>query len=467
MFPFDIRQLAEAMSAEIINEGDNGVFGSVCTDSRKVKEGDLFFALRGERFDGHDFILKAAAAGIRGAVVEREVEVPPEISVFRVADSQAALQNLARHNRRLSGVPVVGVTGSSGKTSTKDLIHSMLSVKFRTLKTEGNLNNELGLPLTLLRMDESHQAAVVEMAMRGMGEIDLLGRIALPTGAVITNIGEAHFEILGSVDNIARAKGEILDHVPEEGFAVLHGESPFIEREARRCRGRVIFFGEDPGLDVYAREITPEDGGNNFVAVFRGREAEFFVPLPGRHNVINSLAAIAVGLEMGMEVEDIRTGLAGVHLTSMRMEITDFNGIKIINDSYNANPLSTRAAIQALAETAKDKSRKVAVLGDMLELGDRSEPGHREVGGAVQKAGVDLLAAVGDQAMFIGAGAEEAGMPSGRIFYFKSPRDAARLFKSILEPGDVVLVKGSRGMKMEEFITALKEDGGRTMGELV
>lgn len=460
MFPLNVWQLAVAMSAEILNEGEGGVFRSVCTDSRKAEKGDLFFALRGERFDGHDFAAGAVEAGARGVVAEREVEAPPEVAVFRVADCQAALQDLARHNRQLSGIPVVGVTGSSGKTSTKDLIHSVLSVKYRTLKTEGNLNNELGLPLTLLRIDETHQAAVVEMAMRGLGEIDLLGRIALPDGAVITNIGEAHFEILGSVDNIATAKGEILEYVPGEGFAVLHGQSPFIEREARRCQGRVVFFGEDPGLDIYAREITPVDGGNRFTAVFRGREAGFFVPLPGRHNVINSLAAIAVGLEMGMEVEDIRAGLAGAHLTSMRMEMTVFKGIKIINDSYNANPLSTMAAIQALAETAGDKSRKIAVLGDMLELGDRSESGHREVGGAVKDAGVDILAAVGEQAKYMAIGAEEAGMPSKQIFHFKSPGEAARKLADILEPGDVVLVKGSRGMRMEEFVTALKEDGG-------
>lgn len=460
MFPLNIWQLAVAMSAEVLSEGEKGTFSSVCTDSRKANKGDLFFALRGERFDGHDFLPGAVEAGARGWVVEKDVAVPEGITVFKVTDSMAALQDLARHNRQLSGIPVVGVTGSSGKTSTKDLIHSILSVRMRTLKTEGNLNNELGLPLTLIRIDESHEAAVVEMAMRGPGEIDLLGRIALPDAAVITNIGEAHFELLGSVDNIARAKGEILDYISEEGFAVLHGESPFIEREARRCRGRVVFFGEDPGLDIYARDIIPVDGGNCFTAVFRGNEARFFVPLPGRHNVINSLAAIAVGLEMGIEVEDIRAGLEGVHLTSMRMEITNINGIKVINDSYNANPGSTKAAIQALAETAGDRSRKVAVLGDMLELGDRSEPGHREVGYAAKNAGVDILAAVGEQARFIGIGAEEAGMPPDRILYFKSSGEAALELKAILEDGDVVLVKGSRGMKMEEFITPLKEDGG-------
>ncbi|MFZ5631876.1 MAG: UDP-N-acetylmuramoyl-tripeptide--D-alanyl-D-alanine ligase [Bacillota bacterium] len=461
MFPLDMSQIAGAMSAEVAGRGGQGIFRSVCTDSRAVKEGDLFFALRGERFDGHNFVDKAVSSGARGVVLDRRVEgIPPGTAVFMVKDTLTALQDLAGYNRRRSGVPVVGVTGSSGKTSTKDLICSVLSARFRTLKTEGNLNNEVGLPLTLLRLDEGAQAAVVEMAMRGAGEIDLLSRIALPTGAVITNIGEAHFELLGSVDNIARAKGEILDHVPPRGFAVLHGESPYIKREALRCRGRVIFYGEDPGLDVCARNIAPEAGGNRFTAVFGGREAEFFIPLPGRHNVINGLAAIAVGLEMGLEVEDIRDGLAKAGLSALRLEISELNGVKIINDSYNANPSSTRAAIQVLAEAAGEKSRKIAVLGDMLELGERSGPGHREVGRAVREAGVDLLVAVGHRARYIGLGAREAGLSPGRIQYYETAREAARELKKTIRPGDVILIKGSRGMKMEEFVRTLKEDNG-------
>lgn len=461
MLSLNISQIAGAMSATVTNLGGEREFRSVCTDSRTVKEGDLFFALRGERFDAHDFVEKAIESGAGGVVAQRPLEgLPSGIPVFLVRDTLEALQDLARYNRRLSGAPVVGVTGSTGKTSTKDLIYSVLSARFRTLKTEGNLNNEVGLPLTLLRLDEGHQAAVTEMAMRGNGEIDLLGRIALPDGAVITNIGEAHFELLGSVDNIARAKGEILDHVPERGFAVLHGDSPYMQREALRCRGKVIFYGQDPGFDLYPREVTPEAGGNRFVAVAHGTAEEFFVPLPGRHNVINSLAAIAVGRELGLETEEIRDGLSAANLTAMRLEISLWNGVKIINDAYNANPASTRAAVQVLAEMAGEKSRKIAVLGDMLELGERSEQAHREVGRAAGEAGLDLLAAVGDRSRHIGLGAGEAGLSSGRIRYYPTAREAAREMKKMLRPGDVVLVKGSRGMKMEEFIIALKEDKG-------
>lgn len=459
MFSLGLSELAHAMSAKLMCEGSRNIFKSVCTDSRDVKQGDLFFALRGERSDGHVYAGDAVKAGAEGLVMERPAEnIPEGITVFIVKDTLAALQNLAGYNRKISAVPVVGVTGSSGKTTTKDLIYSVLSVKFRTLKTEGNYNNELGLPLTLLRLEENHDAAVIEMAMRGKGEIDFLSRIARPDGAVITNIGEAHFERLGSVDNIAKAKGEILDHVPEEGFAVLHGESPFIKREALRSRGKVVFFGEGAGMDVYVRDFFPENGGNRFVAVIKGMEEEFFVPLPGRHNVINSLSAVAVGLELGMTIEQIRLGLSRANLTAMRLEIQNINGCTIINDSYNANPSSTRAALQVLSELAGDKSRKIAILGDMLELGEKREQGHREVGAAVPEAGVDLLAAVGQSSGYIGMGAEEAGLAPSRIRYYGSAREAAGDLRGYLTPGDVVLVKGSRGMKMEEFITALRED---------
>lgn len=458
MFSLNLWQIADAMSAKIINKGDQTEFSSVCTDSREIKRGALFFALCGERFDGHNFINKAIGSGASGVVLERKVELTlPGVSVLMVGDTVTALQDLAKYNRLLSGIPVVGVTGSSGKTSTKDLIYEVLSVRYSTLKTEGNYNNELGLPLTLINLDKIYQAAVVEMAMRGPGEIDSLSRIAQPTGAVITNIGTAHFEKLGSVDNIAKAKGEILDYIPHNGFAVLNGDSPYLYREALRCRGRVMFYGEDSKYDFYPRKITPEDGGNRFTAVIMGKEEEFFVPLSGRHNVINSLAAIAVGLEFGLKVEEIRAGLSAASLSAMRLEILELNGVKILNDSYNANPESTRAAIQALAEAAGKDSRKIAVLGDMLELGEKSEWGHRKVGSAAYDAGVHLLAVVGEKAEFIGKGAQEAGMSPGQIFYFQTAREAASLLKENIKTGDVVLVKGSRGMKMEDFVCKLQE----------
>ncbi len=456
MLSLNIEQISRAISAFKVIPGEGAVFNSVCTDSRKVKEGDLFFALHGENHDGHDFAVKALGFGAKGLVLNRMVDglLPGKATVFLVKDTLKALQDLAAFNRRQSGVMLVAVTGSSGKTSTKDLIYSVLSAKFRAVKTQGNFNNEVGLPLTLLQLGEEHQVAVVEMGMRGFKEIDFLSQIALPNGAVITNIGEAHLELLGSVDNIARAKGELLEHVPETGFAVLHGDSPFIAREAKRCRGKVILYGEKPEFDLCLKEVAAENGGNRFTVAFRDRVEEFFLPLPGRHNIINSLAAIAVGHEYGMSYEEIKSGLAGANLTAMRLEILELNGVKIINDAYNANPDSTKAALQVLMEMGG--ARKIAILGDMLELGKMAETAHKKVGKAAYEAGVDLLATVGELGSLIGTGAFEAGLPADRIYNYQTAKEAANGLKNVLKAGDVVLVKGSRGMRMEGFIETLK-----------
>ncbi len=455
MLSLTIEQITEAVSALEVISGDDRMFNSVSTDSRTVKKGDLFFALHGENFDGHQFVAKAVKNGARGLVLSQlPKDLPVHITAFIVEDTLKALQSLATYNRRLSGAMVVAVTGSSGKTSTKDILYSVLSAKYRTHKTKGNLNNEVGLPLTLLLLDEEHQVAVVEMGMRGLGEINLLSKIAQPNGAVITNIGQAHMELLGSVENIAGAKGELLDHIPQQGFAVLHGDSPFIEREAKRCQGKVVMYGEKPNFQLYLKEIIAENGGNRFTVLFHGCTQEFFLPLPGQHNVINSLAAIAVGYELGMSCQEIKEGLAKASLTAMRLEVTEYKGIKIINDAYNANPDSTKAAIKVLTDTPG--MRKIAVLGDMLELGDMSEEAHRKVGKAVCEAGIDLLVSVGKLGSFIGIGAQEAGFLATNIHYYNSAAEAALSFASTLKPGDVVLVKGSRGMKMEGFIEGMK-----------
>jgi len=453
--PVSLEEIAGVTGGEIIRGGHRMVLKSVSTDTRKIKKGDLFFALAGEKYDAHNFLRQAAAAGAGGLVVERATGLPPGVPVIKVDGVLAALQALAAYHREKCAAAVIGITGSNGKTTTKDLVASVLEASMPVFKTPGNLNNEIGLPLTLLAMDDYCRAAVVEMAMRGPGEIDLLCRIARPDGAVITNIGETHLELLETVSNIAAAKGEILEHIAPDGFALLHDGSPYVRREARRCRGRVIFFGDGRTADLRAEYITPEGGGSRFSVVIDGTSRAFYLPVPGRHNVLNALAAIGVGLEMGLDVDDIAGGLAAVSLTGMRLEITAGAGIKIINDAYNANPASTAAALQVLTETAGSR-RKVAVLGNMFELGARAKPGHREVGALAAGLGTDCLLTVGDLAAEIAAGALGAGMPGQRIFRCQDNAGALEILDQLLQEGDVVLVKGSRGMQMEQIVRYLQ-----------
>lgn len=455
-------EVSLALNARL-RQGDSSVrVMAVSTDSRSISPGTVFVALRGERYDAHDFAAAAVTAGAAALILEREVPgVPTEIPVLLVPDALTALQGLARYNRSKLNLPVVGVTGSSGKTTTKDMVAAVLAIKFKTLKTQGNFNNEIGLPLTLLELADDHQAAVVEMAMRGPGEIDALCRLALPTAAVITNIGEAHVELLGSVEAIARAKGEILAHVPADGFALLHGDSPYMAREAGRCRGRVLFYGLGPDHHIRTEGIQAVEGGNHFEVMFRpehGEELRFpvFVPVPGRHNVVNALAAVGVGLSLGLAPDEIARGLASLKLTALRQEVIEVQEITLINDTYNANPDSVRAALQTLAEIARGR-RAVAVLGNMLELGEVAAEGHRQVGLASAEV-AQLVFTVGDLAAGVAAGAIEGGLSPKVVLPCRDNSEVVDRLRTLLQPGDVVLVKGSRGMKMEEIVSRLTAD---------
>ena len=326
MLAMTVNEVCRAIGARLIQgDGERGIC-SLSTDSRTTKQGDLFIALRGERYDAHDFTGAAVKAGAAALVLERQVAgISPVLPVMLVPDTLKALQVLARYNRSRLSMPVIGITGSSGKTTTKDMVAAVLGARFNILKTKDNLNNEIGLPLSLLELGAEHRAAVVEMAMRGSGEIDALCRIAMPTAAVITNIGEAHLERLGSVDAIARAKGEILDHVPAGGFALLHGDSPLLKREAGRCRGRVLFYGTGEGNNIRAINLESADGGNHLEVLADTGQGEqrfsLFVPVPGAHNVVNALAAAGAGLALGLNPLEIARGLAGLQLSALRQEI--------------------------------------------------------------------------------------------------------------------------------------------------
>ena len=452
MHGVSLKELA-TITGGVIKQGEpTAQFDRISTDTRKLLPGSLFIALRGEKYDALSFLGAAVAAGAAGLLVDRAIELPDQtLPVLEVADTLTALQNLAAWNRARWRRPLVGITGSTGKTSTKEILASILNVRWRTVKTPGNYNNEIGLPLTLLQIDAVSEAAVVEMGMRGFGQIDALCRMAKPTIGVITNTGEAHIELLGSVENIARAKGEILDHLPAYGFAVLPADSALLRQEARRCRGRVIYFGIEATGEVVAKNIQPVQAGSRFTVEADGAAEDYFLPMPGRHNVLNALAAIAVSREMGLSPAEIRQGLFNATVTQMRSEIVEYGAVTVINDAYNANPASVKAALQLLREVSAGR-KMVAVLGDMLELGERGVAGHREVGAEAAWLEVDRLVTVGARAAHIAAGAQAAGLPPERIYPCAGKAEAQETLRQIMQPGDLVLVKGSRSMGMEQIV---------------
>lgn len=458
-----VGEVYRAIGGRLLQGDEKVTVSRVCIDTRQVLPGDLFFALRGENFDAHDFVEQAVAGGAAAMVLSRDIKGPHvQVPVIKVSDTLTGLQALAAYHRRQFVVPVVGITGSSGKTTTKDMVASVLESRWTVLKTKGNFNNEIGLPLTLLEFTPKHRTAVVEMAMRGLGEIDALCQIARPTCAVITNIGTAHLERLGSPANIARAKGELLEHIPADGFALLPGDSRLARGQARRCHGQVLFFGLDPGLDVYARDVRREGAGNRFTVVMGDIVQDVFLPLPGRHNVQNALAAFGVGIMLGLSPKQAADGLSRVTLSGMRMDVVDatINGgtVTIVNDVYNANPDSTCAALQALEEITAGTRRSVAVLGDMLELGTGNVEGHRRVGAAAVRHQVAHLVTVGELSRETAQGAYMSGGMPGGVVCCQNNAEALDVLRGVIRPGDVLLVKGSRGMHMEQIIKGLLKD---------
>ncbi|MHB1420044.1 MAG: UDP-N-acetylmuramoyl-tripeptide--D-alanyl-D-alanine ligase, partial [Bacillota bacterium] len=340
-----------------------------------------------------------------------------------------------------------------------DMVAAVLGARGPVLKTAGNFNNEIGVPLTLLSLEDRYQAAVVEMAMRGLGEISELCRIASPTAGVITNVAATHLETLGSLENVALGKGELLEHIPPSGFVLLNGDDPWCRQMAARCPGRVIFYGLQPPAEVLALE-TRQTGtaGMEFRVRIGGQEQWCAIPVLGVHNIRNALAALGVGHYLGLSLAEMRDGLVGVQLSSMRLETRPgIKGSLVINDAYNANPASVKASLEVLSRTGG--SRTVAVLGDMLELGIMAERGHQEVGQAVVHNHVARLVTVGKMARLIAQGALESGMDQKQVLAFTNNKDASAYLLEEINVGDVVLVKGSRGMHMEEIVARLVEEG--------
>lgn len=438
----------------------------VCTDSRKVRKGDLFVALKGARFDGHRFIDEVFTRGANGVVVEafpRRATVAQPVParsvpfVVRVADTLKAYQDLATFHRARFDIPVVAVTGSNGKTTTKEMVAKTLSQRWRLKKTAGNLNNRIGLPQTVLGLTAGHRAAVLELGVDAEGQTARLAEIARPTVGLITNVGNDHLEFFGNVEGSARAKAELLARLPRDGALVLNADDPFYEFFRRRARCAVVSFGFREQADVRGSHVQRQGARTEFRCHVAGRRRSQRLSLHvhGTHNVSNALAAIAVGHVLGLSVTTMATGLSRFRPVAMRSQVSSWQGITVIQDYYNANPDSMKAAVTLLQELGTGR-RTIAVLGDMLELGTETRTLHREVGAFLPGSRVSLLVTCGELGREVAYGASTEGMTASRIFKARGVNDAARILKKLVEPGDVVLLKASRAMQFECLVDALR-----------
>lgn len=449
-----IKEIAKALGYEYKQTEEQMVTG-VAIDSRAVKPGDLFVAIAGEKTDGHRYLKSAVENGATAVVISRPEQVAMDEfeNYIIVPDGIEFVQQLAHWLRMKSQVPVVAVTGSTGKTSTKDFLAALLEPLGDIVVTKGNHNNELGLPLTICGLEETTKVLVVEMGMRGLGQIDFLCRIAEPDCGIITNIGKTHCELLGSQENIAQAKCELLPYIKENGIIALNKkDEPFVQPWLSTCKGTVLWYdAEGENGDLWADAVCQNDDGLQYQLHCGAHQQSICLPVQGIHNVSNSLAAIAIAHHLGVSWEQIGECLQKARLTGMRLDImVSDTGVTVINDAYNANPDSMKSALAVLMQ--RKGNRKIAVLGDMYELGKYEEESHREVGRAAAEQKVDYLIAVGSLGRLIGESAKEAGC---RVALAETNEQAVQILQQYVASGDVVLVKGSRGMQMEQIVQNL------------
>ena len=450
MSPLTLSQIADLAGASLQSGDQTLVISNISTDSRTLKPGELFVALRGENFDAHDFIESAAKSGAAGALVNRtwHGHVPKNFALIRATATLEAYQKLAANYRHSLTLKVLAITGSNGKTSTKDFAASVLARKFRVTKTQGNFNNHVGLPRTILEATSQDELGVWEIGMNHPGEIAALSKIAAPDAAIITNIGLAHIEFMGSRDAIAEEKGALAEAVGPQGTVILNADDPFSKEIAARTRAKVVFAGTTGG-SIRAIEIRQSAHGSEFTIVEGAHRCRAQLPVAGLHMVQNAMLAVAAGRAFGLSIEDSAAGLATAPLTKARLQIKEIAGVHFLDDSYNANPDSMKAALRTLVELDTD-GKRIAVLGEMRELGPESERGHREVGETAATLGVDQLITIGDAAEVIAQGARTAGLD--KISSVQSTRKAADLLGEVVRPGDLVLIKGSRAARTEEVI---------------
>ncbi len=448
MLPLTFKEAALAVNSSTNLEGK---FDCVCTDTRKITPGSLFIAIKGENFDGHDFAAKAIESGAKAVVCEKDCGLGE--NQILVESTRQALLDLAGYYRSLFNIPVIGITGSVGKTTTKEMTHAVMSSKYNTLKNEGNLNNEIGVPLTLFRLEKTHEAAVIEMGMSGFEEISRMTKAVKPDVAIISNIGVSHIEKLGSREGILKAKLEILNGMKADAPLILNADDDMLITVCPDVHP-VTYYGINNEKSMFkAFEITSKEDETEMSVGFNGGSGRVSLPFPGRHNVYNALAAVAAGSFFGIEPLDGFEALKNYVPAGMRQRINKKCGITFIEDCYNASPDSQAAALAVLG--SMNAKRKIAVIGDMLELGEVSERAHYGVGVKAAENGIDAVFTYGERSLQTAKGAVDGNIPLVKSFDDK--RNLSDELISCLEEGDAVLFKASRGMKLEEVIFAVYE----------
>ena len=455
-----VKDIIEVCEGKLLYGNENIVCNNFSKDTREIETGDTYIAIKGENFNGNLFyeeaLKKKATVCIldENCVDTKKIEIYKDIAIVLVNNTIEAIQKLATYKRSLYDIPVIAVTGSVGKTSTKDIIANVMNTQYKTLKTEGNLNNHIGLPLTLLKLKD-HEAAVIEMGMSHFGEIETLSKIAKPTMCVITNVGTSHIGNLGSRENILKAKLEILEGMNEKGIVVINNDNDLLnEWQLKNIKYNIVTYGIDNDSNLTAKDIEIDINNSTYNVIMDNKKEEIYVPVSGKHFIYNSLCAICVGIQNGIDIENIKRGIKEFELTKNRMEIINSSkGFTIINDAYNASFDSMKASLNYLGSFTN--KRKVACLGDMLELGEFSKQLHQDVGKEVLKNNIDVLITGGEEAKNISNLVEKENN-NIKVYKYNNTQDIIENIDNIIKKDDIVLVKASNGMKFIKIVEKLK-----------
>ncbi|MDP3142564.1 MAG: UDP-N-acetylmuramoyl-tripeptide--D-alanyl-D-alanine ligase [Candidatus Omnitrophota bacterium] len=448
---FTVKELLKATNGRLLQGSFKGRVLGVSTDTRTLRPGELFVAIKGNNLNGHDFIAAAVRKSAGGLIISerRGFVFAKNLPVILVKDTTRAFGGIACFHRKRFDIPVIAITGSNGKTTVKEMTAAVLQQRFIALKSEGTQNNHIGVPRTLLKLNAKHQAAILEFGTNHPGEISYLASVALPTAAIITNIGPSHLEFFKTLNGVLKEKKSLLKGLQGPRLAILNNDDPFL-RQIRNRDLRVVTFGINQKSRFMAGDILRDEDRLSFLV--NGRY-KIGLNTPARHSIYNALGAIACARSLGVDFNSIKKALAKFKFPDGRLQIRRFKGIKIIDDTYNANPLSLKCAVDVL--TGYNSHRKIAVCADMKELGDKSNDLHLSLGKYIGQSSIDLLITVGKLARYISAGAKKAGMQKDRVCHVNSIQQAARRLARIIRPQDIVLVKGSRSMAMEKVITGL------------